>query len=201
MKNSLLLFVSLLLLLTASISISAQSTDRDHPTPLRSNEITGSLTEHNEDQFYSFVAGPGELTITLDVKAIPENQAQLSFELLERDAATSILCCEGAQGDGGGTGRDVKSVRIARRRTVILHTTNGPIGGGTFRIRLSGAAVSGGSVKTYDDDKIIENNRVGGNRSANRISVPASGTLLIRMKDGSTKEIDLSLVREISVQP
>ena len=139
MKKSLFLAISLSLLIVAASSAAAQSTDRDHPTPLRSNEISGDLNNHNEEHFYSFVAGPGELTITLDVKAIPENQAQLSFELLERDAATSILCCEGAQGDGGGTGRDVKSVKIDRRRTVILHTTNGPIGGGTFRIRLSGA--------------------------------------------------------------
>jgi hypothetical protein len=143
MKKSLMLGFSLLLLLATATATSAQSTDRDHPTPLRSSEIRGDLNNHNEEHFYSFVAGPGELTITLDVKAIPENQAQLSFELLERDAATSILCCEGAQGDGGGTGRDVKSVKITRRRTVILHITNGPIGGGTFRIRLSGSAASG----------------------------------------------------------
>jgi len=143
MKRSFLLVVSLLLLMAATTSTSAQSTDRDHPTQLTSNEIRGGLNKNGEEHFYSFIAGPGELTITLDVKAIPENQAQLSFELLERDAATSILCCEGAQGDGGGTGRDVKSVKIGRRRTVILHTTNGPIGGGTFRIRLSGPAASG----------------------------------------------------------
>jgi hypothetical protein len=143
MKNSLLFVVGVLLLLSATNSISAQSTDRDHPTPLASNEIKGNLNKHGEEHFYSFVAGPGELTITVDVKANPGEQALLNYELLERDVATRILCCDHAQGNGGGTGRDVKSVKLDRRRTVTLHTTNGPIGGGTFRIRLSGAAASG----------------------------------------------------------
>ena len=143
MKRSFLLVVSLLLLMAATTSTSAQSTDRDHPTQLTSNEIRGGLNKNGEEHFYSFIAGPGELTITVDVKANPDEQAVLNFELLEKDVATSILCCEFAQGDGGGTGRDVKSVKIGRRRMVILHTTNGPIGGGTFRIRLGGPAASG----------------------------------------------------------
>jgi hypothetical protein len=202
MKKIFLLVAGLFLFLAVASAAFAQSNDRDHPTLLRSNEITGDLTENNAEHFYSLTAGPGELTITVDVKATPENQALLNFELLERNAATSIVCCEFAQGNDGGTGRDVKSVKLTRRQTVILHTTNGAIGGGTFRIRLSGAAVSGGgAVKTYDDDKIKENSRGGGNRSGNRINVPASGTLRIKMKDGSTKEIDLSLIHEISVQP
>lgn len=198
--KKILLFVAGLVLFAAVNPAFAQSTDRDNPIPLRSNEITGNLDEPNEEHFYSFVAGPGELTITLDVKATPENQAVLNFELLERNAATSIICCEFAQGNGGGTGRDVKSVKLTKRQTVILHTTNGPIGGGTFRIRLSGAAVSGGSTQTIGNDEKIENDR-SINRTGNQISVPAKGTLRIKMKNGSTKEIDLSLVREISVQP
>ncbi|HMF54796.1 MAG TPA: hypothetical protein VK619_00430 [Pyrinomonadaceae bacterium] len=142
MRKSLILIMSLLLVAVAS-SIAAQSTDRDHPALITSNEIRGDLNHNDEENFYSFVAGPGELTITVDVKANPDEQALLNFELLERDAATQILCCEYAQGNGGGTGRDVKSVKLANRRTIILHTTNGPIGGGTFQVRLSGAAVSG----------------------------------------------------------
>ncbi len=197
MKKFFLLLAGLLVLFTAGNAAFAQSDNRDNPVPLRSNEITGNLNEHNSEHFYSFVAGPGELTVTLDVKGKPENQAQMSFELLEKNAATSIMCCEGAQGDDGGTGRDVKSVKLTKRQTIILHTTNGPIGGGTFRIRLSGAGLS-----DSDSAKPSENNQVGGNNhSNNRINIPASGTLQIRMKDGSTKEFDLSLIRNISVKP
>ncbi len=203
MKTINFLMLALLAFIIVALpgSVFAQSTDRDHPIPLRSNEITGNLDEHNEEQFYSFTAGPGELTITVDVKGIPENQALLNFELLERNAATSIICCEFAQGNDGGTGRDVKSVKLTRRQTVILHTTNGPIGGGTFRIRLSGPALGGNDfANTNGNYESVENNR-NNNSSRNQISVPLKGTLRIKMKNGSTKEIDLSLVKDISVQP
>ncbi|MEO8072549.1 MAG: hypothetical protein ABI686_04810, partial [Acidobacteriota bacterium] len=93
-------------------------------------------------------------------------------------------------------------VRLTKRQTVILHTTNGPIGGGTFRLRLSGAGLSdSNSAKTSENSQIGENNRSERNSSSNLINIPTSGTLRIRMKDGSTKEIDLSLIREISVKP
>ncbi len=199
--NFIMLALLAFIIVALAGSVFSQFTDRDHPTPLQSNEITENLTESQIEHFYSFTAGPGELTITADVKAPPEHTANISFELLERNAATSIMCCEGAQSGDGGTGRDVKSVKLTRRQTVILHTTIGP-STGTFHIRLSGAAVSGGNfANTNRDNDVIESNRGGGNRSDNRIDVPANGTLRIRMRDGSTKEIDLSLVRDISVQP
>lgn len=202
MKIFFLLLAGLLVFFAASNAALAQSDDRDNPIPLRSNEITGNLNEHNEEHFYSFIAGPGELMITVDVKAKSSDQGLLNFELLEKNAATSLICCEFAQGNDGGTGRDVKSVRLTKRQTVILHTTNGPIGGGTFRLRLSGAGLSdSNSAKTSENSQIGENNRSERNSSSNRINIPTSGTLRIRMKDGSTKEIDLSLIREISVKP
>ena len=48
----------------------AQSTDRDHPTPFKSDEIKGELNAQEIEYFYSFTAGPGELTITVDVKSV-----------------------------------------------------------------------------------------------------------------------------------
>src|SRR5262245_23368704 len=44
---------------------SRESTDMDHPVWVRSNEITGQIG--NKEIFYTFVAGPGELTMTLDL--------------------------------------------------------------------------------------------------------------------------------------
>ncbi|MGH7783313.1 MAG: hypothetical protein ACREO5_05690 [Candidatus Binatia bacterium] len=125
--------------LVSVTSLFAQSSDRDHPTRLTSSELQGSMNVTSEEHFYSFVAGPGSLTITVDVKANPDEQGLLNFELLASNASTPILCCEYAQGDGGGTGRDVKTVQLKRKQTIILHTTNGPIGGGTFHIVFTGA--------------------------------------------------------------
>ena len=60
------------LLLAASIGIAlSQSKDRDHPTLVTSPDITGFIdqTVENDNYYYSFTAGPGELTITFDVES------------------------------------------------------------------------------------------------------------------------------------
>jgi hypothetical protein len=193
MKKSLWLIPSLLLVIAAASIAMAQSRDRDHPTPINNNELRGSLSGRGGESFYSFTAGPGDLTITVEVKSTDGTLA-MPFELLEANAADSILCCEFAQASAPGeTGRSVKTVRIRSRRTVILHLTEYEYGAGTFFVRLSGAVASAGR---FDSP---QGNRIGYNGPDGRMGMPANGTLHIRMKDGSTKEIDLSLVREISV--
>jgi hypothetical protein len=191
MKKSLLLVLSLLLLIAATSAAIAQTTDRDHPTALSSNELSGRLDADGGEFFYSFTAGPGELTITVEVKST-EGTLAMPFELLNANGADVILCCQYAQANAtGGTGRAVKSVRIKSRQTVILHLTENKYGAGTFQVRLSGAVAFGGTSGS------AQSSRAGGRR----MGMPANGTLSIRMRDGSTKEIDLSLVQEISVLP
>jgi hypothetical protein len=121
-----------------------QSSDRDHPTPVKSNEIVGDLDNSGDESFYSFVAGAGELTLTVDVKS-SDGTAVLNFELLDRHADKSIICCEFAQADSDGqSGRDIKSVKLAKGQTVVLHLTIGKTGRGTYRVRFSGTAVPKG---------------------------------------------------------
>jgi hypothetical protein len=210
MKRSVYLVFGLALILSAVAgTASAQSSDRDRPTVLSSGEISGSLNNHNGESFYSFTAGPGELTITADVTVNHRRDETqigvLNFELLGRDASTSILCCEFAQTGDSGTGRDVKSVKLTRRQTVILHTTNGPVGGGTFRVRISGAnsfstSLLGGGNNNNNDNDNNDNNRDRGNSGGDTINVPENGILHIRMKNGTSQDIDLSRVRNISVR-
>jgi hypothetical protein len=141
MKRSDIIKLAFLLFITIALSGSAaaQSTDRDHPTPLKSNEITGDLDNSGNEYFYSFLAGPGELTLTVDVKS-SDGTSVLNFELLDRKAANAIICCAYAQADSGGqSGRDIKSVKLAKRQTVVLHITIGKTGTGTYRVRLNGA--------------------------------------------------------------
>jgi hypothetical protein len=139
MKRSFFLGLGLLLLLAATGSTSAQSTDRDHPTVLNSNEIKGDLDGSEVEYFFSFTAGPGEMTITLDVKS-SDGTAGTAFELLDADANKVLICCEGAQADSTGTsGRDIQSIKLARRQTVVLHLTPFHYGKGTYRVRMSGA--------------------------------------------------------------
>ena len=139
MKKSLLLAASLLVLIAATGSAFAQSTDRDHPTPFTSNEINGELKGEEIEYFYSFTAGPGEVTLTVDVKS-SGGTTGTAFELLDADANKVLICCEGAQaGSTGESGREVASIKLGKRQTVILHLTPFKYGNGTFRVRISGA--------------------------------------------------------------
>ena len=139
MKKILLPILGLLLLITATGSAFAQSTDRDHPTPLRSNEITGDLNGEAIEYFFSFTAGPGELTITLDVKS-SGGTTGTAFELLDGNADKVLICCEGAQaGSEGESGREIVSITLAKRQTVVLHLTPFKYGHGTYRVRITGA--------------------------------------------------------------
>ncbi len=211
LRSKFVVFGLALILFALAGTTSAQSSNRDNPTAITSGEINGSLNNHNGESFYSFTAGPGELTIVVDVTVNHRRDETqigvLNFELLGRDASTSLLCCEFAQTGDSGTGRDTKSVRLTRRQTVILHTTNGPVGGGTYRVRLSGAGSFAGSTgggSSNNDGGFNNNNdndRDRGNRDGEQLSVPANGILHIRMKDGTSKDIDLSRVRNISVRP
>lgn len=141
MKRSLTIALSLVLFIVVALSgaAAAQSKDRDHPTRVTSNEINGELDASGDEYFYSFTAGPGELTLTVDVKSSTD-QALLNFELLDSRAAAAIICCEFAQADGDGqSARVIKSVKLGKRQTVVLHVTVGKAGRGTYRVRLTGA--------------------------------------------------------------
>lgn len=195
MKRNLLPVLGLLLAIAAASVAVAQSGNRDHPTPITSSELRGVLNSDGGEFFYSFTAGPGDLAITVEVTSSGGTLA-MPFELLAANGADSILCCEFAQaGTTGETGRVVKTVKIRSRRTVILHLTENQYGEGTFLVRFSGAVAfadrSAGSV---------QGNRIGYSGPGSRMGMPTNGTLLITMRDGSTKEIDLSLVQELSVR-
>ena len=63
-----------------------------------------------------------------------------AFELLDSDANKVLICCEGAQADSSGqSGREVVSIKLAKRQTVVLHLTPFKYGTGTYRVRISGA--------------------------------------------------------------
>ncbi len=118
MKQSSFLRLAFLLFFAVALSgsVAARSTDRDHPTPLKSNEIVGDLDASGNEYFYSFLAGPGELTITVDVKS-STGQALLNFELLDRNAAASIICCEYAQAEASHPdGGRCRSKRVINSR-------------------------------------------------------------------------------------
>ncbi|MFL6228315.1 MAG: hypothetical protein ACJ741_06015, partial [Pyrinomonadaceae bacterium] len=54
-----------MLLFGASLVAHAQtpSTDRDNPTPFTANVVAGDGADEKTEYFYSFTAGPGEITL------------------------------------------------------------------------------------------------------------------------------------------
>lgn len=125
----------------------AQSNDRDNPVPLNSNELRGELDGSNTEYFYSFVAGPGELTVTFDVKASGTN-AGATLDLFDknfRPILSNIL----AQGINRGSERLVKSVPLGTRQTILVRIKGIEYGGaggrGTYLLRLGGPVAQGGA--------------------------------------------------------
>src|SRR4051812_1866620 len=53
-------------LMALAVSGLCQSTDLDNPTKLTVNTVAGRLTRNGEAHYYSFVGGPGEVTLKLD---------------------------------------------------------------------------------------------------------------------------------------
>lgn len=208
-RSTYLMFGIFAMILAASAgTISAQSTDRDNPTPLTSSEVSGSFADPDQgakEYFYSFTAGPGDLTITFDLKGRDRDASgSVAFELLQGNASEGapLLCCEFAQMGGGTTGRSVASVKLTKRQRVILHLTNSIYRGGSFNVRFSGAAVSfGGSSAGGRPGNDRDENRGRGAAGGDVIAVPSNGTLHIKMKNGTTQDIDLNLVRNITVRP
>lgn len=165
----------------------AVSTDRDHPTPMTSNNLKGDLDTTVPESFYSFVAGPGDLTITADVKST-DGTAVVNFELLNNNASNSLVASF-AQADGvGRTGRDVQTVKLDSPQTVVLLVRQ-TSGKGTYVLRLSGSAISNTQPATA---KISQ--------ASDRMGMPQIGTLRIELADGSAQEFDLSRVKLISVK-
>lgn len=143
MKPANCLILALLLCLASPVVGRAQSrsSDRDHPTRLKSNALEGSLNGSGKEYFYSFVAGRGELTLTVDVTS-SEGLAALNYELLDGNGFNTLACCEFAQANSSGeSGQTITSMTLARKQVIVLRLRLGETGKGTYRVRFSGTAV------------------------------------------------------------
>jgi hypothetical protein len=71
--------------ISLALGASAQSTDRDNPTPLTSNDIRGNAIGKKVEYYYTLLAGPGEVILTVDSGA-KGSFSQLEAELFDLDA-------------------------------------------------------------------------------------------------------------------
>jgi hypothetical protein len=135
--------MSALALLIACASLSAAqdqptpSTDRDNPTPIASKVIAGDGVDEKTEYFYTFNAGPGEITITLDVKA-EKDTAVSSVDIALFDAKSKKLVSSFANPDHGSSKRAVETVKVRGTQPLLLEVTVSH-GVDTFKIKLDGA--------------------------------------------------------------
>jgi hypothetical protein len=131
------------ILLTSHISpVKAQSTDRDAPTNLTNNviSVTGLKTEP-KTYFYAFIAGPGELKLTLDVDAGSTNGNGVisTVSIQDKDGNEFSQFIVGAT--PGIPGRQVKKIKFVQATPVILMLTlpQGATANYISQIKIEGA--------------------------------------------------------------
>jgi len=117
-----------------------RSTDRDNPTPLTANVITDDLDGTDTAYFYKFTAGPGKLTVTIEVKASGTNAGAMLdlFDAKSRPILSNVL----VQSVDGGSERIVNTVQVSGKRDILMRIKGlkyGDSGGtGTYKVTLDG---------------------------------------------------------------
>lgn len=187
----------LMLILMLSPSSNAQSKDRDNPTRLTSNVISGSINAetYGDNYHYTFGAGPGEVTITLTVESEKGlfNINSISYDLFDRDARR--LGGKFVMASSGRSEQSVERITVSRRQPLLLRViVQNNSGSGNFRLRLSGAVDAGQSPGGVDLSDLIP-------KDTKADCLPKQGTLIVKMKDGSKKIIDLSEAQEVTIVP
>jgi len=140
----------LLGLVATTSNARAQSTDRDNPTPLASNEIRGNAIGRKVEYYYTFLAGPGDVVITVDSGAkgsFSQLEAQLFDVNAERLAQVQNLPYPGE------TSRKVARVSLGTQQPVLLRIFLDREAaqylvrlGGAVQIAGADASFSGGSA-------------------------------------------------------
>ena len=217
--------VGIMILLIISVCFAnAQSKQIDNPTPFTSNEISGLINSDTKGNiyYYSFWANPGEISITLTVdegKPVNVNDiypTSVFFKVFDQDAkvvANKYILIY----PGQGSKQVVERVKITKSQLVrfgIDIPSRNPTDQsvvGQYRVRIGGSVDisknSSTSEKTDGRSAILD--RIFCGKGLTLIKgikedtcLPIKGTLLIKMKDGSKKVIDLSQVEEIEyVEP
>src|SRR5262245_25054661 len=127
------LFGALATILIATAAF-AQSTERDHPAPLTSNEVRGAGSGKNVEYFHTFLAGPGEIVLTTDARA---RAYSTFFEVLLFNMDAQELGVV-RYGPTMRSERRVARIQIPQQQPVLLQIALDS-SAGDFMVRVSGA--------------------------------------------------------------
>lgn len=202
LSNSL---VSLLMILfvcaISAVAQTAPSTDRDTPTPFAANEVKGEGTDDKTEYFYSFTAGPGEVTVTFDVKADKgANLHGFDYELF--DAKSRRLVGGFLDPVRGESKLKIEKINVRGQQQLLLRLVVTEYVD-TYRIRLGGAVSGGESAMTTAHSMAISPSieaLPAKTQTGNRMCLPTAGTLVIILADGTEEQIDLSQVKSAKIR-
>jgi hypothetical protein len=122
------------LILFAFTSLNAQPSSISNPLPLLDQELKGNIAPNLPiNRFYSFVAGPGEVNFTLEVKT-NEQWSNIAVEILDASAQPMIKF----DASSGGDKKQAK-LRLDSRQQVVMRVI-GPRNNqsGFFTLKLRG---------------------------------------------------------------
>jgi len=145
MKSKQILMLSILLLAATAIETRAQSQDRDNPTPLTANAIQGNGSGKKLEYYYSFTAGPGELVVTVDLKA-KSGSTNADVEIFDEDASKILYLYPNATSQNE---RSVKRVTLNSKQTLTLRLAFDS-SAGAYSIKLAGPVELAVPVATPD---------------------------------------------------
>jgi hypothetical protein len=136
-----IMFATAILVTSQITRANAQSTDRDVPTNLTTNIIsTTGLKSEAKTYFYTFIAKPGELKLTLDIDAGSTNGNGVvsTVSIQDKDGNEFSQFLAGAT--PGIPGRQVKKIKFAQPTQVILMLTSpqGATANYTSKIKIEG---------------------------------------------------------------
>ena len=207
------LMAVLVVIAFTAYSANAQSTDINNPTRLTSTEISGSFDgdKQGDNYFYSFTAGPGELVITFSLKG-PGSLTTSQYSVAVLDENSKELGSKFITAGGGNSEQQVLRANVPRKQVVLLRIRIlAMIGGGTatYRLRVSGAIALDRDTSTRVSDPLLDATRSAeelerqsqGRKTDKLECLPKQGTLIVKMKDGSKKIIDLNEAETITVVP
>lgn len=179
---------------------SAQSGDADNPTALASSELKGSLGDEDKEEYYSFTAGPGKVTVTVDIKAT-EGVASMTLNFSTAKSADLLVMPVASH---KGNKREVASFNLNRQQIIVMKLASTGSYNGSYAIRLGGAielksdTVAGQPPSASPPVASSPQNSTG---VFSESCLPKSGTLIFSMPDGTTKEINLYGVQKVIHKP
>ncbi len=170
-------------------SVQAQSTDRNRPTPLPAEPLSGTgSNQSNQVFFYSFKVGPGDLTLTLDVDAGSTNGNSVAPSVALQDLSGNSIETVDAYATPGNPGHSAKKVSFRTTTPLLLVLTlpSGTTSSYTYVVKLDGAIQRTSSAV----------------QGSSPVQLQAGERAIVRfqLNNGVIQEIDLSQVQAITVR-